>query len=204
MRNLFFGLLVANLLFFAWGRWIAPEPEAATPVVTPGVKLAGEAQPAKVSAPLRCYSVGPYPDETTTRHVEEVLGTRGLRAVARKVEGTATIFWVYVPAASTQSEQRRQLRALDGAGIKDAEVLTQPEFAGRISLGQYPDQAAAQVRAAAASQVGLPVQVENREQPRDDWWLDVSLPVSAPVLQADDAEIASGAALQIAPCAAPS
>ncbi|MFT3907225.1 MAG: hypothetical protein QM718_13045 [Steroidobacteraceae bacterium] len=209
MRNLFLGLLVLNLLFFGWARWIdAPADGGSGAGAAPALRLAKEAGKgadplASKSETQRCYSVGPYADEAAINRVQGLFTSRAAKTLVRKVENDGVRYWVYLPAVAQITEQHRQLRVLQAAGISDAEVLTQPEYAGRISLGLFRDKDKADARTAAVTQLGLQPQTDTREAQDSDYWLDVTLPASAAAPQTSEPELANGGTLQVTPCAAP-
>ena len=66
--------------------------------------------------------------------------------------------------------------ALEAAGIKDVEVMSQPEYAGRISVGLFNDDEHAQKRAVAVRAMGYVVEVEPRQRQWNDHYTIASIP----------------------------
>ena len=116
MRLLFAALLLLNIAFFAWARWI-DTPTRGSSTVTPdadiaslqlvragapsgtasGASTAGVAGTAAVTstapatvatttAPLRCRSLGPFADDATASAVAQRLQARGWTARPRNVD----------------------------------------------------------------------------------------------------------------------
>ncbi|MFO1400672.1 MAG: hypothetical protein U1F30_05575 [Steroidobacteraceae bacterium] len=208
MRVMFLLLLLANLMFFGWANWVdrpAARVRAANPVpalqLAPGAASGGAAPAAAASAPARCRSLGPWSDEAAANAAGAVLGGRGLQPAVRRVDSSvADGYWVYIAAADA-AEQRRVLRQLGRAGVRDAAVVGEEAGGGRVSTGVFTDQKGAEERAAAVRRAGLEPVLEERHKSVSAWWLDVPLAAGVAEPRADDAALAAaGAALQWSDC----
>ena len=90
MRNVFLGLLLANILVLAWQRWIRPSPVADATVIVgleepelvPVGRPAGDpgdrSRAALDSSASRCIRVGPFADESVATSVSRQLEGRGI------------------------------------------------------------------------------------------------------------------------------
>ena len=207
---MFLLLLLANLMFFGWANWVdrpAPRSRAASPV--PALQLAtgsdaaagGGAVSGAAAARPACRSLGPFAEEAGARAAGSVLAGRGFKPSARRVDGSvADGYWVYIAAADAAG-QRRVLRQLARAGVRDAAIVGEETNGGRVSAGVFSEQQGAEERAAAVRGAGLEPVLEERHRSTSAWWLDVPLAAGAAEPRADDAGLgAAGAALQWSDC----
>src|SRR5258706_15459188 len=140
MRPLLYALLLANLLFFGWARWI-DKPLAGRKAVSGAPR---EVAPAPGGAPIRvaevtggadqnagpspCASLGPLIDTVATAAVATALRARNLNP--RERQGPATVsegYWVYVDHLGTASARTRALQRLSNGGGRDAGALPPPK-----------------------------------------------------------------------------
>ncbi len=209
MRLLLFSLIVANLLFFAWAQWVdVPQTGSVATAALPALQIApAHAQPAaSIAAPSQptaaCYSIGPYADADSATRVTLALQGRGFAPRQRNAaRNEITGWWDYIAPLKNAAETNRARTALEAAGIKDVEVMSEPEYAGRISVGLFNDEDHAQKRAVTVRALGYTVEVEPRQRQWNDYWLDVDPPAAAPTLALDDPALANGSTLQKAACA---
>jgi len=195
----------------------APEgpPAGSVPTSSVPVSAAGPATPAPdavaasgamggAPAGASCFSIGPYADAQSAARVAGVLQGRGLGAQQRMAPHAETSgFWDYIPPLKNAAEVSKARQALERAGIKDVDVLSQPEYAGRISVGLFDDKDHADKRAADVRALGYTVDVEARQRQGSEFWLDLSPAASAPAVALDDAALSNGATLQKTACPAP-
>jgi hypothetical protein len=214
MRVMFLLLLLANLMFFGWANWVdrpAPHARATSPV--PALQLAAHSGTAAdasgvgvgvggaAAARPACRSLGPFAEEAAASAAGSVLAGRGFKPSARRVDGSVTDgYWVYI-AAPDAAGQRRVLRQLARAGVRDAAIVGEEANGGRVSAGVFSEQKGAEERAAAVRSAGLEPVLEERHRNTSAWWLDVPLAAGAAEPRADDAALgAAGAALQWSDC----
>ncbi|MCC7464212.1 MAG: hypothetical protein IT480_17345 [Gammaproteobacteria bacterium] len=201
MRVMLLLLVLANLMFFGWANWVdrpPARPRAMTPV--PALQLAAQAgQPD--AARQRCRRLGSWADEATARAAGAVLAGRGFKVAVESVEDRISDgFWVYIAAADAEL-QRRVLRQLARANVRDAAIVEDAAAGTRVSAGLFTERQGAEERAAAVRRAGLEPVLEERYRSRSSWWLDVQLGAQAAEPRADGAELAgAGAALQWSDC----
>jgi hypothetical protein len=149
-RVIFFGLLLINLLYMAWARWIdVPPPPQPNPIASlPRLKLASDlpadkraAAPAKMALETpatQCVSVGPFTDPAIAAQAVEVLKAKEFAPQQRAAELPAVRrYWVYLDNLSSDAAVTRVLHRLERAGIDDAEAMPPQTGGRRISLGLF-------------------------------------------------------------------
>jgi hypothetical protein len=177
IRILVLVLVAANLLYFGWSRWIRDErPQLVAP--EPGPPREQAAPAAAAAAPsAACTTVGPVRDEVRALEIEQVLVELQLSPVRRNAtESVREGWWVYVTSPNAAAQQRA-LRAIQGAGIRDAFAMPDdPE--NRVSVGLFSDEERATGRADAVRRLRLDPVVNERMQQQASVWFD--LPGAAP------------------------
>jgi len=113
VRNVFLGLLFANLAYYGWSQWVAaPPPPPVNETITrlPRLKLEGEATPRQkqppnaatrtaVNDPSTCLSVGPFADLGNRARAVALLRAKGFDAHERVEGGGASgEYWVDLSA----------------------------------------------------------------------------------------------------------
>lgn len=200
MRNLFLGLLLANLLFAGWRLWIAPadvpprqlraggrEPELhiAAPLRIAPVRpapVAGMAGP-PASAPGdastaasragegACTRIGPIADGQVADGLRAALAGRGIQSSAVAEDGQVWVgHWVQLESVATREEADRMAARLAAGGVPDAYVF-QSTPPFSVSLGVFRDKDRADKVAAAAAALGFHPQVSDRYRAGTQYWL---------------------------------
>ncbi len=201
MRNLFLGLLLANLLVAGWQLWIVPDEVAATVLEAGGkdaeLVLALPAvgnQPARVAkAPGRdqgagggrCYRIGPLADAGVADAVRRRLQREGITVSQNSAEGQIWVgHWVQIPNAGTRQQAEATVSRLTAGGLPDAYIL---DTAGTISisLGVFRDRQRAEKVAADARRLGLQPLISDRHRPGVQYWLLATVPSGRPAALPD-------------------
>ena len=151
MRTLFFVLILANLLFFAW------QTGYLVPIETPrgeGERLAKQVEPEKIriltpdevkriteaakNRALACIEWGTFPSAEADKAAEALamLGL-GSRLVSRKVEETAG-WWVFIAPQGNKANADKKVDELKRLGVPDF-FIVQDEGPNKfaISLGVF-------------------------------------------------------------------
>jgi hypothetical protein len=191
LRALFLLLLLANLLFVAWIRWVAPPATSigrATPVAADpqAIRLlreaplarelaSGEAATAAASdASLVCVSAGPYVERPLAEQAAERLARLGFAARIRAAREEIRVGqWVRLENLATPEDAANALGVLKSAGIADAYVIAEEGAGTIISLGVFADEARADQVITIARKSGFEPQVVERLRPADVFWLDI-------------------------------
>ncbi|MBK7252043.1 MAG: SPOR domain-containing protein [Gammaproteobacteria bacterium] len=195
MRTLFLALLLANLAFFAWARWLAPSTDDATisaPLSVPKIMLAGErrASPMVVAAAgpggPRCVSVGPFATAGHAASAAKILGSGALGTRERSESATLVeSYWVYVGGFASAPDVMDALRRLRGAGFAEAEAMPPSPEGRRVSAGTFRERERADSAAARVQRLGLQPVVAERTREAETFWVDLQLApgIADPVLE---------------------
>jgi hypothetical protein len=173
IRILVLVLLAANLLYLGWSRWVSDEkPRLVAPVAGATRPATGTAL-ASAPAVSACTTIGPVRDDTRALEIEQLLVELRLAPARRIVsEQVREGWWVYVANADAAA-QGRSLRAIQGAGIRDAfSMPDDPEF--RVSVGLFTDEVRASARAEAVRALRLDAVVNERMQAQQSVWFDLA------------------------------
>jgi hypothetical protein len=190
MKFFIYTLLLANLLFFAWARWIdvppagnkaaagAPLQLAPTlaPGATPAANAAGGGDPG--TGPAHCVSLGPLVDTATTATVATALRARNLNPRERQAPAVVNDgYLVYVNHLATAAARTRALERLSKGGVRDAAVLPDTD---KVSVGLFNSKEGAEQRAATVRAAGLEPIIDARTHTISAYWLNVQLAIDFP------------------------
>lgn len=196
MRTLFLVLLLANVAFFAWSRYVSPPEAGADPaplarqidpdklkVIAPGelpspapAPVTMRSAPPAAPAALKCIEWGSFTVADTSR-AEKALEPLGLgaRLGQRHTEEQAG-WWVYIPPQRNgRAGAVRKATELKALGINDY-FIVQEEGPNRwaVSLGVFRTEEAAQARLTTLRDLGVrSAQVGARETTVPKVWLQV-------------------------------
>ncbi len=208
MRTLFFVLLLANLAFFGWARWIdappAPAPTAVSAPTAPPLQrapaaaittaAAAAAATESAPAPMRCRSIGPFADAAAAGAAAALLRSHGWQPRQRSIDTSAPDgYWVYIGDLKDSAAQRGAMARLNKAGIHDAATMTQSDQMDRVSVGVFADQTHAVRRAEQVRQLGFKPILDVHQRTVSEHWLDVDLKPSDPDPQPAEFQSAAGA-----------
>jgi hypothetical protein len=192
-------LLVANLLFLAWAKWIDPPRDAGAQDALshlPRLQLVGENPGSKPTAanlppppavaqqvvlqvpeaPQTCSSVGPFNDIAHAARAAGLIAQRGFHFQQRAEEGeTIEGYWVFVGGMTSDEEVSDVVTRLEKNGVNDAHVMKNFSTNRRISVGMFSTRDRADKRAAAITAMGLTPEVGERKFPGTVYWVDVAL-----------------------------
>ena len=221
MRALFLLLLLANLLFVAWTRWVAPPATTvgrATPVSADAqaIRLLREAPLARElasngttpatadSLDLVCVSAGPYVDRASAEQASARLSRLGFAARSRPAREEIRVGqWVRLENLATPEDAANALGLIRSAGLADAYVIAEEGTGTIISLGVFADEARARQAVTIARMAGFEPQVVERLRPADVFWLDIDRRANAGLPALEDLQgrdPASSPPLELRPC----
>lgn len=176
MRTAFLFLLLANLGFYAWSRYLAPpaagtDPRPMTEQVQPGaLRILTPAEVASLSAPqpVRAASAAAEAKPVTAAAapstaaclewgpLEPADAARASRALAplelgarlsQRSSAEASTWWVFIPAQPNLQAAQKKTAELRELGIDDYFIVPDPgPDQWTISLGIFRSQASAQAR----------------------------------------------------------
>ena len=170
MRALFLFFVLANVAFFAWSHYVAPQaaPADAAAVARKSepdkLKLVPPGQlppPKPVSSPspatgMACLEWGSFTlaDYQRAEKTLEPLGLTG-RVAQRRTEEIAH-WWVFIPPQANRQAALRKGMELKALGVEDFFVVGEPgDFQWAVSLGVYRTEEAAQARLAGLRAQGV-------------------------------------------------
>jgi hypothetical protein len=223
VRLVFLTLVVLNLGFLAWSRWI-DVPVTAAVRAKPGETLPTlqlvSAAPAPAPGPapipatkppasIRCRSIGPFDDTAVATAASERLRAHGWQPRERDAEGQVLDgYWVYLSDLKDPAALRSALARLSAAGIHDATAVNVPPQTDRVSVGFFADQAHAVRRAEQVRALGFKPTLDVHQRTANQHWVDFELkpeepePNATDVLGGDPAANASAGVPQLIPCPA--
>ena len=225
MRALFLLLLLANVLFLAWTRWVVPPQSpaartaaAASPALQP-IRLRSEPAPAGAAPPpsvatadsllaASCVSVGPFIDPAHADAARAQLERLGFSSRSRVAQDEVRVgYWVRVPGLATPADATNALATLQAAGLGDAYVVDDGVDAGTtLSIGVYADPLKAAEVAKSVQDAGFTPETSDRVRTLEVMWLDVDRQAngSLPAMEALGEPPAGALPYDMRACPAPS
>jgi hypothetical protein len=208
VRVLFLLLLLANLLFFYWARWVAPPPAVAGHLVPgsrepSGIRLIRElptdarssaaagssGQP--IEAGPACVSIGPFAERLEAELAGARLSELGFSWTLREATDSLRVGqWLRVAGQATASDAANTVAALQDQGLVDTVVMNDADGDLGVSLGVFADPERAAEAAGKARSAGFRPIATDRYADARVHWLDVDREANAGLPSLDD--LASG------------
>lgn len=185
LKNVVLGLVLANILLFAWKSWVLP-PDAADPA---GIEPAGGQRLVLISdepvvadpvppSPVspgdgRCTQIGPFADVEMAGSVARQLRTEDFEVRRTSKAGEIWVgYWVQLVDLKTAEKAGETVDRLIGGGLPDAYIFqTEPTI--NISLGVFRSRTGATRVARLAQELGFRPEMTDRFQPGVEHWLTV-------------------------------
>ena len=188
MRTLFLLVVLVNVLFFAWSRYVAPPEAVADPqplvrqiepqklkVIAPGELPPVAARPAPAPMVLKCIEWGSFTvaDASQAQAALEPLQL-GPRLGQRRTEESAG-WWVFIPPQGSRPAAQKKAAELKALAVDDYFVVQEDgPYRWALSLGVFRSEDAAQARLTTLREQGVrSAQVGPRETPVAKVWLQV-------------------------------
>jgi hypothetical protein len=188
VRALFLLLVLANVAFFAWSRYVAPPEAAADPVplgreiepqklkvIAPSELPPMVARPAPAPIVLKCIEWGGFTlaDASNAQAALEPLQL-GARLAQRRSDESAG-WWVFIPPQASRPAAQKKAAELKALAVEDYFVVQdEGPYRWALSLGVFRSEEAAQARLAALRAQGVrSAQVGARETTVSRVWLQV-------------------------------
>ncbi len=210
MRALLLGLLLANVLFFAWATWVdSPRPATAAAgaslpdlQVLPAEPAREPATPASAAPPAPSAPVAAGAAVADAGHDAAAAGvrcmsigplpdaeaSRGVQValVARKLGGRERTVVVeelegYWVHIDHLADEAARLRAIHKLQVAGIHGAVALAETSQVSVGLFSEQASAEQRAAAVVKAGYKAEVGPRNHAVTRYWLDVEAPAAVPL-----------------------
>ena len=200
MRNILLALLLANILYFMWGKFVespeengvalvdedelGPSLEIGEPVLPEGNDVADAADAAlgkesELAAAVgrSCLTVGPFRAATDADGALAELESDGLRASLRTTEAPVFVgHWVQVRNVPNRGSGNEMLEQLKEGGLGDAYMVETEDEGLKISLGLFGEVERAERVELQAKSLGFDVAVTQRTRNAMVTFVDVGLP----------------------------
>lgn len=199
MKNLLMLLLLANILYFMWGRFV-DEPEQAGIVVVheselgPPLTVAqsdatqaaasvgavlGTGKPSDLAAVVgrSCVTLGPFKTAADADAALAEYQSEGMRASSRSAQGQVFVgHWVQIRNIPDRESGNRILDTLREGGLSDAYLVPTEEEGLKISLGLFGEKARAERVELQAKSMDLPADITPRMRDATVFFVDIGLP----------------------------
>lgn len=211
MRSLVVALLLANVGFFAWSRWVAAPAGDPAPARAPAPRLV-LASEAPAAAPLpslrldpgvRCASIGPFLDLTEAARASTGLRESGLVPRQRATDGPVWAgYWVSLAGIDGAEAAADIVTRLRQYGIGDAYVMPAEGQGTTISLGLFTEEPRALRRIDEVRALGYAPEMSERQRSGTVYWIDVDLesPSQLPDPATFEGDTGRIFRLQVRPC----
>jgi hypothetical protein len=191
MRTVFFVLLLANAVFFVWSQYFSPVEAAADGVLArrnepDKLKIVPPAGPApapltqkpaaSAAAMTGCLEWGGF-TPTEFARAEKALEplALGARLGQRRVDETASWWWVFIPSQGTREAALKKAAELKALGISGYRIMGEEgDSPWALSLGVYRFEQSALARLATVREQGVRTAlVGSRDTVLSRIWLQV-------------------------------
>ncbi|ANO50433.1 SPOR domain-containing protein [Woeseia oceani] len=199
MRNLLLLLLLANVLYFMWGKFVASPDSTGVALVTesklgPKLQLADAksietavenaeqtvvARPSEIEAHFgrSCVTIGPLRESSEADGALADIEDEGLQGTVRATQGEVFVgHWVQVRDIPDRATANEMLRKLQDGGLGEAYIVETPEEGVKISLGLFGDLSGAERIELQAKSMDLPAEITNRMRNATVFYVDIGLP----------------------------
>ncbi|MEQ8207211.1 MAG: SPOR domain-containing protein, partial [Woeseia sp.] len=185
MRNLLLLLLLANVLYYMWGQFVASPDGAGVAMVTesklgPKLQLADAksiesaventdeaivTRPSDIEAHFgrSCVTIGPLRESSEADGALADIEDEGLQGTVRATQGEVFVgHWVQVRGIPDRDTANEMLGKLRDGGLGEAYIVETPEEGIKISLGLFGDISGAERIELQAKSMDLPAEITNR------------------------------------------
>ena len=199
MRHLLLLLILANILYFMWGRYTPTSEEVGVAVVNEadlGPALAitdtavaeasvsvgavlGTGKPTDLDAVVgrSCVTLGPFKDISGAETAQIYYDEEGMRASLRSTEGEVFVgHWVQIRNIPDDGAADEMLAKLRTGGLGDAYVMGNEAEGINISLGLFAEAARAERIELQAKSLELPADITPRTRAATIYFVDIGLP----------------------------
>lgn len=199
MKNLLMLLVLANVLYFMWGRFVeSPEPQGVVVVreseLGPPLNVTRGSEPAEAASPgdapdagepselpavvgRTCVSIGPFRTAADADAARLELGAEGTDVNVRSTEGQLFVgHWVQIRNIPDRDAGNQMLAKLRDGGLGDAYLVPTEEEGLKISLGLFGERSRAERVELQARSMDLPADISPRMRDATIFFVDIGLP----------------------------
>jgi len=199
MRNLLLLLLLANVLYYMWGRFVDNPDESGVVVVSeselgPPLNVSsmvvaeaatsvgavlGSGKPSDLAALVgrSCVTIGPFKTNTDADGALAEYESEGMRASVRTTQGQVFVgHWVQIRNIPDRDAGNVMLDKLKAGGLGDAYLVPTEEEGLKISLGLFGEMSRAERIELQAKSLDLQADITPRMRDATVFYLDIGLP----------------------------
>jgi hypothetical protein len=199
MKNLLMLLVLANILYFMWGRFVS-EPEETGVVIVRESELGpplnvsqanvaeaatsvgavlGTGKPSDLAALTgrSCVTLGPFTNSDDADAALAEYEGEGMRASMRTTDGQVFVgHWVQIRNIPNREQGNEILAKLRDGGLGDAYLVPTEEDGLKISLGLFGEKSRAERVELQAKSMDLPADITPRMRDATVFFVDIGLP----------------------------
>lgn len=202
MRNLFFLLVIANVLFFGWQQYekqqqsegvsivdpaalgeliplVDEAPDAAPQATEPAaIDAEPEAPAAEVPATIgrACLSIGPFTEVSEAQTELAALRAQGVEVRQRAAQGRVFLgHFTFVEDLPNRARAREVLATLKAGGLTEAYLIAGSPGEDLIAIGLFSGRENAERAELQAKSMDIEARISERYREATVFWLDVRL-----------------------------
>ena len=199
MKNLLLLLLLANILYFVWGRFADDSLEPGIAVVNeselgPPLEVStnrdaqaaasvgavlGSGEPSDLAAVVgrSCVSIGPFKSSADADTALTQYSGEGMRTSLRSSQGQIFVgHWVMIRNVADRETGNEILEKLRQGGLSDAYLVPTEEGGVNVSLGLFGEIERAEKVELQAKSLDLPADITPRTREGAVFFVDIGLP----------------------------
>jgi hypothetical protein len=199
MKNLFLLLLLANILYFMWSRFVSEPPETGVAVVNeselgPPLDISsaavpeaatsigavlGSGRPSDLAAVVgrSCVTIGPFKSNVDADGALADYLNEGMLADVRTTQGQVFVgYWVQVRNIPDREAGNAILEKLKAGGLEEAYLVPTEDEGLKISLGLFGDISRAERVELQAKSLELSADITQRTREAEVFFVDIALP----------------------------
>jgi len=199
MKNLILLLILANVLYFMYARFVEDDPKPGVavleesdlgPTLNVAAKAEGESagsvgavlgsgEPSQLAAVVgrSCVTIGPFRSREDADEAIAQFQGEGMRTALRTSMGKIFIgHWVQIRNIGERSTGNDYLETLKNGGLSDAYIVPNDDGTVNVSLGLFGDIDGAEKIELQAKSLGLPADITPRTRDGQVFFVDVGLP----------------------------
>lgn len=199
MKNLLMLLVLANVLYYLWGRFVEDPEESGVVVVQesdlgPALNVSrstvaeaaasvgavlGSGKPSDLAAVVgrSCVSIGPFKTNAEADGAVAEYESDGMRASVRTTQGQVFVgHWVQIRNIPDREAGNAILEQLQNGGLGDAYLVPTDDEGLKISLGLFGEMSRAERVELQAKSLDLAADITPRMRDATVFFVDVGLP----------------------------